>query len=107
MPCTTQANLAAIQATRMQDAIERLNRALGDNTATLVIGAGGAIAFRGWNEREGVSDVCAYRKPASSNSANLRRAIIRAEAITGCKLNEQPIAARLHSHDGGRTWAMH
>ncbi len=96
MPCTTQANLTAIQATRMQDAIERLNRALGDNTATLVIGAGGAIAFRGWNEREGVSDVCAYRKLASSNSANLRRAIMRAEAISGCKLNRGIALRRSH-----------
>ncbi len=107
MPCTTQANLTAEQARRMQAAIERLNAALGDNTAQAIIGPNGSIAFRGWADREGVADLCAYRKLASSNSANLRRAIMRAEALAGRSIDSRAVAAGVHSHDEGRTWGSH
>ena len=106
MPCTSQANLSADQARRMSDAIKRLEMALGNNSASLVIGAAGSIAFKGWNDKEGVSDLCAYRALASSNSPALRRAVMRAEAL-GTKINPRAIAAGMHSHDGGQSWGHH
>jgi hypothetical protein len=67
----------------MNAAIDRLNKALGEGTATLVIGATGGIAFGGWTDRQGVSDLCAYRKLAATNSPELRRAMARAEVKSG------------------------
>jgi hypothetical protein len=104
MPCTTQPNRTPEVIKRQQSAIDRLNAALGDNTAQAVVGANGAIAFKGWKENEGVSDLCAYRALAASNSANLRRAIMRAEALAGRLMDARAVAAGTHSHDGGSTW---
>jgi len=106
MPCDSQATTPQARA-RQQTAIERLARALGNNEATVVIGASGSIAFRGWNEREGVSDLCAYRRLAASNSPTLRRAIMRAEAMAGRKIDPRAIASGMHSHDSGATWSTH
>lgn len=106
MPCTSQPNLTQVQQARMAEAVRRLETALGNNSASLVVGASGSIAFKGWNDREGVSDLCAYRKLAASNSAALRRAIMRAEAM-GAKINPRAIAAGVHSHDSGHTWSTH
>lgn len=86
------------------DALKRLQAALGDGSVTAVIGANGAVAFKGWRERDIWSDVCAYRKLAASNSPELRRAIARAEAMAGRKLNPRAVASGTHSHDGGKTW---
>lgn len=91
----------------MDRAIKRLNAALGAGTAQVVIGAAGSIAFKGWNEREGVSDLCAYRALAASNSPELRRAVMRAEAMSGRKLDTRAVASGVHSHDGGSTWGSH
>ena len=107
MPCTTQPNLTEIQKARMDAAVARLDAALAAGTASAVIGASGSIAFKGWGAREGVSDLCAYRKLASANSPALRRAIMRAEVMAGRKLDERAILAGVHSHDGGRTFSTH
>jgi len=106
MPCIAAATTPEARV-RQQSAIERLERALGSNEAQLVIGASGSIAFKGWTDRAGVSDLCAYRKLASSNSATLRRAIMRAEAMAGRKIDARAIATGHHSHDGGATWGTH
>jgi len=106
MPCDSQATTPQARA-RQQTAIKRLAAALGNNEAQLVIGAAGSIAFKGWTEREGVSDLCAYRRLAAANSPTLRRAIMRAEAISGRKIDQRSIAAGMHSHDGGQTWGDH
>ena len=58
-------------------------------------------------ERADVSDLCAYRKLASSNSPALRRAIMRAEAMTGRKIDPRAVASGMHSHDAGATWSKH
>jgi hypothetical protein len=107
MPCISQPNLTPVQVVEMSDAIKRLEKALGNNEASLVIGTAGSIAFKGWNDRAGVSDLCAFRKLASSNSATLRRAIARAEAIAGRSIDQRSINAGVHSHDGGKTWGKH
>lgn len=107
MPCITQPNLTEQQKARMDAAIARLDAALAAGTASAVIGAGGSIAFKGWGAREGVSDLCAYRKLASENSPALRRAIMRAEVTAGRKIDPLAMAAGVHSHDGGHTWGTH
>lgn len=107
MPCITQTNLNPAIRARMEAAIKRLELDLAAGTVTAVIGATGAIAFKGWQDRQNVTDLCAYRKLAASNSPALRRAIMRAEAMAGRQLDQRAIAAGLHSHDGGATWGSH
>ncbi len=70
----------------------------------LLIGPTGAIEFRGWEtkDRDGVSDVCAYRTLRASSSWALRQAVAKAEATQGKKINEAAIAAGHHAHGG--TW---
>ncbi len=106
MPCAALATTPQARA-RQQSAIERLDKALGNNEAQLVVGASGSIAFKGWTEREGIADLCAYRRLAASNSPALRRAIMRAEAMSGRKIDPRAIASGMHSHDQGATWSTH
>ena len=49
--------------------------------------------------------LCAYR--ALSNTPEMRRALLRAEAMSGTKMDPRAIAAGEHSHDGGATWSKH
>ena len=104
MPCFTQPNLTQQQRNAMQDAITRLERSLAAGMAQVVIGANGAIAFKGIWRRDGVADVCAYRALQAANSAALRRAVARAEVVAGRQVNPQAVAAGVHSHDGGASW---
>jgi hypothetical protein len=78
-------------------------------TASVVISATGAIAFKGARDlaESGLADVCVYRRLLASNSTGLRRAIARAEVFSGRKVNEQAIASGSHSHDGGKSWGSH
>lgn len=107
MPCLTRPNLTPAQRNDQRTALDRLQRALASGSVTAVIGRTGGIAFSGWQEsdREGVSDLCAYR--ALANTPELRRAIARAEVTAGRKLDAGSIASGVHSHDGGRTWGSH
>ena len=107
MPCMTQPNLTTAQKADQQSALARLGAALASGAVTVVIGQSGGIAFKGWTDNRGVSDLCAYRALTAANSAPLRRALARAEAMTGRKVNAQALAAGMHSHDGGKTWGTH
>lgn len=100
MPCTY------VPVATAQSALKRLEAALEDGSAVAVIGATGSIAFKGV-DLDGLSDLCAYRKLASSNSPALRRALARAEVKAGRKLDQTQVNAGVHSHDGGRTWSTH
>lgn len=106
MPCLTQPKLAPAKRNQQKEALARLEAALTSGTVSLIIGASGSIAFRGWNQREDVSDLCAYRALSAANSPALRRAVMRAEAFGG-KINQRAIASGHHSHDGGKTWGSH
>jgi hypothetical protein len=109
MPCDSKpANKTPAGILAMAAALDRLQRSLGAGVS-VVIGAQGGIAFRGWAEadRAGLSDLCAYRKLAARNSPELRRAIARAEAVAGRKLDPQALASGVHSHDGGRSFSTH
>lgn len=104
MPCMTQQNQTPARKSEIAQAIERLQAALAAGTVTLSVGAQGGIAFRGWQDRRDVTDLCAYRALAASNSPELRRALARAEVIAGRKVDARVLAAGVHSHDGGTTW---
>lgn len=107
MPCLTQPDLTPTQAEKMRAAIARLEAAIGRGSVNVAIGREGGIAFAGWTDREGVSDICAYRALSAANSPILRRAIARAEGMQGRRLDPRAIAAGTHSHDGGKTWSRH
>lgn len=105
MPCLTQPAATPAQKAKQRSALQRLIDALAAGSAGVVIGRAGGITFTGWSDREGVSDLCAYR--ALSNHPTMRRAVIRAEALQGNRLDPRAIASGLHSHDGGATWSRH
>lgn len=107
MPCMTQPTLTEQQRSAQRGALARLETALGAGTVKVVIGRAGGVTFAGWrdDQREGVSDLCAYR--ALSNSPAMRRAVLRAEAMGGNRMDPRAIASGLHSHDGGSTWTRH
>ena len=104
MACYTQQNLTQQRKTTIAEAVDRLERAITGGTVKAVIGANGAIAFKGLWRRDGVADTCAYRMLTARNSTALRMAIARAEVTAGRKLNPAAVASGTHSHDGGQSW---
>lgn len=107
MPCDTRPTLTAEEKSAQENALKVLERKLASQQGvTVVIGQNGAVAFRGWVEadRAGLSDVCAYRRLLGTNSPELRRAVARAEALYGRKVDQRQVNAGTHSHDGGHTF---
>ena len=92
---------------QVEEAIDRLNKLLTTGKVTVKVGANGAIAFVGEWQRNGISDLCAYRKLLASGSPALQKALIKAEALAGRKIDPQAIGAGYHSHDGGKTFSKH
>ena len=110
MPCDTRIRAGQTFVARVEEvklALERLERYLSTGSVKVGIGPNGAVTFAGWTDRDDVTDVCAYRTLAASNSWALRQAVQRAEAQQGRKVNPKAVAAGFHSHDGGRTWGTH
>lgn len=105
MPCLTNPVTTPDAKQRQRDALKRLQAAIGAGSVSVIVGKTGGIAFKGWNDREGVSDLCAYR--ALMNTPELRRALVRAEAMSGNRMDPRALASGLHSHDGGATWSRH
>lgn len=105
MVCMTQPTLTPAQKLAQQQALSRLKGALLSGAVQAVIGRNGAIAFKGWTDNAGVSDLCAYR--ALANTPEMRRAVTRAEAMSGNRLSLIAVATGVHSHDGGATWSRH
>lgn len=107
MPCITQAGLSAQQKQAQRDALDTLQRQLAAGIVRVTVGKNGAIALTGWaqDDRSGVSDLCAYR--ALANTPEMRRALFKAEAMSGNKMDPRALASGLHSHDGGSTWSRH
>ncbi len=92
---------------QVRKAIQRLEAAIRAGQVKLAIAPNGAVAFQGWKDRDNVTDACAYRTLSASNSVSLRQAVMRAEAMSGRRVNVNAIAAGHHSHDGGKTWDRH
>lgn len=108
MACWTIKLTEPIKAKR-ETTLDRLRKELAAGTLTVKIAPSGAVAFsKPLNLLDdGYSDVCAYRVLASKNDPALRKAVMRAEAMSGRKVSEAAIAAGIHSHDGGKTWGGH
>ena len=107
MPCDTVRAPKQTEAERrreVQKAIKSLERALLEKVAGVVIGPQGAVAFKGWQDRAGVSDTCAYRLLSATGSTALRLEVEKAERLAGRSADRKAIAAGYHSHDGGKTW---
>lgn len=108
MPCDTQLRFGQkIEERRKQveDTVSKLEAALGAGTVKVIVGPEGSIVFAGWgSERNGVSDLCAYRRLSAKGSWALRQAVAKAEALSGKKINAQAVGSGIHSHDGGKTW---
>jgi hypothetical protein len=85
-------------------ALKRLAQQIASGRVQVNIGPTGAVAFAGWNDRDGLTDACAYRSLAIQGNWELRQAVARAEAMTGRKVNPNAVAEGHHSHDGGNTW---
>jgi hypothetical protein len=70
------------------------------------VGPQGAVAFDGLTdqERDGVTDACAYRRVVATGGALANAAIARAEAMAGRPVDRMAVAHGHHSHDGGKTW---
>ena len=112
MPCDRKLKAGqSIQqrADEIRRAVERMSAKLASGAARVVIGPKGSIAFSGISdeERDGVTDACAYRRLMVSGSALAKAAISRAELLSGTAVNRQTLATGMHSHDGGRTWHDH
>jgi hypothetical protein len=107
MPCDTHLRTGQTITERkaeVRTAVEKLEAALKARLAKPVIGPQGAIAFEGWENRDGVTDACAYRRIMATGSALARAEIAKAETLAGRSVNRSAVAAGTHSHDGGHTW---
>lgn len=94
---------------QIEEAVERLNKALAVGDVKLKVGPQGAVTFvgsavAGILGANKISDTCAYRKLLASGSPALRKAIVTAEATAGRKIDPQAVGGGTHSHDGGKTW---
>lgn len=112
MPCDTRRLPNQTLTQRKEEirtTIANLSKALIAGKVKPVIGPQGAIAFQGWGEqdRNRVTDSCAYRSLLSTGSALALQAIAKAEMLSGRKVDRQQVAVGAHSHDGGATWHSH
>lgn len=110
MPCDTRLKPRQTISQRKDEvrrATERFIAGLKNGRVKVVVDKKtGAVAFSGLTEeeRDGVTDACAYRRILVSGSQLALQAIARAEQLAGRGIDKQKIAAGYHSHDGGLTW---
>lgn len=90
----------------IQKAIALLDAKLKKRQVRPVVGPQGAITFAGWiDDRDGITDACAYRRIMASGSALARAEIARAEQLAGRSVDRKVIGQGVHSHDGGQSWS--
>lgn len=98
----------SLEARRIESklAAAKLRALLGAGKVQIKLSPTGAVAFTGWkdDDREGLSDVCAFRALKAEGSWEFRQALMRAETMAGRKVDAAQVAAGVHSHDGGKTW---
>lgn len=94
------------RAEEVKKVVTLLEQAIAARRVKITVGPQGAIAFQGLTaeERDDVTDACAYRRIMATGSALARAEIARAEAMSGRTVNRQVIGQGVHSHDGGKTW---
>ncbi len=84
----------------------RLEQLIASRQVKAKVGPQGAITFEGWKveDRERITDACAYRRIVATGSSLARAEIARAEQMAGRMVNQQTVAQGVHSHDNGATW---
>jgi hypothetical protein len=112
MPCDTKLKPRQTISQRkaeVRKVVERISQKLATGTVKPVVSKQGAITFTGITneERDGVTDACAYRQIMVHGSALAKAAILRAEQLAGRSVDKQVIGQGVHSHDGGHTWHDH
>lgn len=110
MACETrlrEGQTFAQRVDQVKEALARLERYLATGSVKVTIAPNGALAFNGWKDRDDITDACAYRTLSFQNSWTLKQAVLKAEQMSGRKVNPAAVAAGHHSHDGGRTWQKH
>lgn len=109
MPCDTKLKAKQTiqqRAEEVRRAVARISQGLTSGRVKAKVGPQGAVAFDGITaeERDGITDACAYRRLMVTGSALAKAAIARAEQIAGRSIDRQALAHGHHSHDGGKTW---
>jgi len=86
--------------------VEQLEKLLVAGQVRAKVGPQGAITFAAWadNERNNMTDACAYRQIMASGSAAAKLKIAQAEQMAGRTVSRQVVGTGVHSHDGGKTW---
>ena len=115
MPCDTRLKPRQTIKERVEEVktvVSRLSQYLASGKVKTVIGPTGAVAFTGLTEqeRDGVTDACAYRRVMATGSALAKAAIAKAEALSGRSINKQAIAHGHHAHadqHGNLHWHDH
>ena len=92
---------------QVKEALARLERYLATGSVKVTIAPNGAVAFGAWKDRDDITDACAYRTLSFGNSWALKQAVLKAEQMSGRKVNPAAVAAGFHTHDAGRTWQKH
>jgi len=97
------------RAGEVRTAVGKISQGITVGRVKVRISKAGAIAFAGVTEeeRDGISDVCAYRLIMATGPALAKAAIARAELMSGTSINKSLIAQGTHSHDGGITFHDH
>lgn len=109
MPCDTRLKPRQTISQRKDEvrlATERFITGIRTGAVKIKVDAKGGVAFTGISDedRDGVTDACAYRRIMVSGSALATAAIARAEQLAGRPVNKALVAQGYHSHDGGTTW---
>jgi hypothetical protein len=112
MPCDTRLKAGQSITQRKEEvkkAVSRLDALLQSGQVRAKVGPQGAVTFTAWadNERDGVTDACAYRRIMATGSALAKAALTRAEQMAGRTIDRQIVGHGAHSHDGGHTWHDH
>lgn len=112
MPCDTRLKPRQTikqRADEVKAMVAKLAAALAAGKVKAVVGPTGGVAFTGLTDqdRDGVTDACAYRRIMATGSALAKAAIARAEQLSGRAVNRQAVGHGHHSHDGGATWHHH
>lgn len=86
--------------------VKNLDEQLRKGWVKVKVGPQGAITFAGLTEeqRDGVTDACAYRRLMVTGSALARAQIAKAEQLAGRGVDRKVVSNGTHSHDGGKTW---
>jgi hypothetical protein len=98
------------RAAEIREMVTLLDKRIASGRTKIIVDRkSGAITFTGLtdDERDGVTDACAYRRLMISGSAQTKLAIQRAEMLAGRGVSMQALAHGVHSHDGGTTWHKH